>query len=157
MFGIFVILLVSWALLYVLEKKNLSELAHLPNRIRLSHFCLEFLFLCLLNLGTIGIDTMVYSIDWQNNPDLEFEMVLQVFWFHLKSTLTEELVFRGALLYILIERLGIKRGIVISSIVFGVYHWFTNPLRYKPLLKIDKNTFQSILDGMGKNFNLYHT
>jgi membrane protease YdiL (CAAX protease family) len=68
---------------------------------------------------------MVYSIDWQKNPDVEFEMVLQAFWFHLKSALTEELVFRGALLYILIERLGIKRGIVISSIVFGVYHCFT--------------------------------
>ena len=39
--------------------------------------------------------------------------------------ITEELIFRGALLYILIQKLGKLKGIIISSIAFGIYHWFT--------------------------------
>lgn len=125
MIGILVVLMISWALLHFIEKKNLLDLGLLPNKIRISHFFIGFIFLFLLNLCTVFMDTIVYSIEWKRNPDIEFVTVLQAFYFHLKSALTEELVFRGALLYILIQRLGAKKGIIISAIVFGVYHWFT--------------------------------
>jgi membrane protease YdiL (CAAX protease family) len=39
--------------------------------------------------------------------------------------LTEELVFRGAILYILISKIGSSRTILLSAILFGVYHWFS--------------------------------
>lgn len=43
----------------------------------------------------------------------------------LKSVLFEELIFRGALLYIAIKKLGIKKGCFLSSVCFGTYHWFS--------------------------------
>jgi membrane protease YdiL (CAAX protease family) len=40
--------------------------------------------------------------------------------------LYEELIFRGALLYILIKKLGVKAACILSAIGFGIYHWFTS-------------------------------
>jgi hypothetical protein len=37
----------------------------------------------------------------------------------------EELIFRGVLFYILIEKLGGTKAILISAMAFGIYHWFT--------------------------------
>jgi membrane protease YdiL (CAAX protease family) len=36
----------------------------------------------------------------------------------------EELIFRGAVLYILLQRMGLK-AIWISAAAFGIYHWFS--------------------------------
>jgi hypothetical protein len=43
----------------------------------------------------------------------------------LVSVLYEELIFRGALLYIAIEKLNIKKACILSAVGFGIYHWFT--------------------------------
>jgi hypothetical protein len=43
----------------------------------------------------------------------------------VKSVLTEELIFRSALLYILIQKIGSNKSILISAIAFGIYHWFS--------------------------------
>jgi len=51
--------------------------------------------------------------------------ILKSFWWDFKSVLTEELIFRGALLYILIHKLDSKKSILISAIAFGIYHWFS--------------------------------
>ncbi len=125
MIGIIVILFISWGLLFFIEKKNLSILGFFPVGKRFKQFIIGFIFLFLLNLFTVYIDTIVNSIEWSKNPDLEYRSILEAFWFHLKSTLTEELVFRGALLYILMNRLGTQKGIIISAIIFGIYHWFS--------------------------------
>jgi hypothetical protein len=45
--------------------------------------------------------------------------------YHLRSALTEDLVFRGAILYILIQRIGATKALWLSAIIFGVYHWFS--------------------------------
>ncbi len=37
----------------------------------------------------------------------------------------EELIFRGAIFYILIKRIGAAYSILISSVAFGIYHWFS--------------------------------
>jgi len=125
MVGIIVVLLISWGLLFFIERKNISILGFSPIRKRSKQFIIGFIFLFLLNLLTVYVDTIVNSIQWSKNPDLEYQLVFEAFWFHLKSALTEELLFRGALLYILINRLGIQKGIIISAIIFGIYHWFT--------------------------------
>jgi membrane protease YdiL (CAAX protease family) len=50
----------------------------------------------------------------------------------MKSVLFEELIFRGVLLYILIKWLGHVRAIIISSVAFGIYHWFSYELFGNP-------------------------
>lgn len=59
------------------------------------------------------------------NPDFTvITFVSSSFWM-LKSVLGEELLFRGALLYIAIKKLGLKKGCILSSVCFGIYHWFS--------------------------------
>jgi hypothetical protein len=53
-----------------------------------------------------------------------------------KSVLFEELIFRGALLYILIQKIGIKTACLISSIAFGIYHWFSYEVLGNPIQMI---------------------
>jgi hypothetical protein len=54
-------------------------------------------------------------------------------WWTLKSVLYEELIFRGALLYILIKKMGVRAACIISAICFGFYHWFTYGVLGNPL------------------------
>lgn len=50
--------------------------------------------------------------------------------------LFEEFIFRGALLYIVIKKLGVKVACIISAICFGIYHWFTFELFGNPVQMI---------------------
>ena len=59
------------------------------------------------------------------NEKITSRIILKSFWWDFKSVLTEELIFRGALLYILIKKIGSKKSILISAIAFGIYHWFS--------------------------------
>lgn len=51
-------------------------------------------------------------------------IVLKLFWWDFRFVLMEELIFCGVLLYILFNRMGFGRGILIFVIVFGIYYWF---------------------------------
>ena len=66
----------------------------------------------------------MFKLEWQLNV-WHTKDLLAAFWYHLKSALTEDLVFRGAILYILINRMGSRWAILCSALVFGVYHWFS--------------------------------
>lgn len=62
---------------------------------------------------------------WGLNPLFNIRLLWEGIWWNLKSVLFEELIFRGVLLFILIKRLGVAYGIIISSVAFGIYHWFS--------------------------------
>ncbi|HPD54369.1 MAG TPA: CPBP family intramembrane metalloprotease, partial [Bacteroidia bacterium] len=51
------------------------------------------------------------------------ESVLQESWYQVRTVLTEELLCRGALLYILIRRIGRRNAVVVSSVLFALLHW----------------------------------
>ena len=57
-------------------------------------------------------------------PSLTISSVLLETWYQFRSVLTEELICRGALLYILIKKAGQTKAIVITSLFFAVLHWF---------------------------------
>lgn len=59
------------------------------------------------------------------NPGFDLTTFLNSTYWMLKSVLTEELLFRGALLYIAIKKLGIRNACLLSSVAFGIYHWFS--------------------------------
>ena len=62
--------------------------------------------------------------------------ILNAFLYHIKSALTEDLVFRGALLYILIQRLSPKKAIWISALCFGFYHVFSYGISFHTIIPI---------------------
>jgi membrane protease YdiL (CAAX protease family) len=47
--------------------------------------------------------------------------------------LFEELIFRGALLYLAIGKFGVKTACTLSAVCFGAYHWFTYNLFGSPV------------------------
>jgi len=124
MIGLLVIIVVSWLLLHFFEKENIRVLGIFSNKNRVCEFLVGWLIITLISLVNIYVETEVLHIEWKLNS-INYPMIFDALWYHLKSALTEDLVFRGAILFILVRRLGANVGILISAIVFGVYHWFS--------------------------------
>jgi hypothetical protein len=97
---------------------------------------------------------------WDLNPDLTTTLVSKGVWWHLKSVLFEELIFRGVLLYLLIKKLGALKGIIISAIAFGIYHWFSHEVIGHPAQMAVTFLTTGIMGllyayGYAKTFSLY--
>lgn len=125
MLGILVILMISWLLLHFLEGKNLLSLGFTPLPRRLMQFSIGFMVSGILCVLDQVFEAQLKSALWNFNRSVDFDLILKSFFWDFKSVLTEELIFRGAILYILIRRLSASRSILISAIAFGVYHWFS--------------------------------
>lgn len=125
MVGILVILIISWIALHLIEKKNLLSLGVLPIAKRLKQFLIGFLITAILCVGVQYFEAFLKSSTWVLNESITSSSVLKAFWWDARSVLTEELVFRGAILYLLIQRIGSNKAILISAIAFGIYHWFS--------------------------------
>jgi len=125
MLGIIVALAISWLLLFLIEKKNILSLGFLPIAKRLKQFFIGFLITAILCAIVQYSESLLKSSTWVLNEKITSQIILKAFWWDLKSVLTEELIFRGAILYILIQKIGSNKGILISAIAFGIYHWFS--------------------------------
>lgn len=124
MLGLLVIIIVSWGLLYFIEKENVLVLGFVPNKKRCIQFLIGFIFIVIIALIVIYAVTLIKSITWESK-NVNFKLIYKAFIYHSKSALTEDLVFRGAILYILISRIGAKWAVLISALFFGIYHVFS--------------------------------
>ena len=125
MIGIIVALAISWLLLFLIEKKSILSLGFLPIIKRLKQFLIGFLITAILCAIVQYSESLLKSSNWVLNGKITSLIILKSFWWDLKSVLTEELIFRGAILYILIQKIGSNKAILISAIAFGIYHWFS--------------------------------
>jgi len=125
MIGILVALAISWVALYVTDRKNLLSLGVLPVGKRIKQFLTGFLIAAILCGGVQFLESFLRAATWTLNESVTSSIILKSFWWDFRSVLTEELIFRGAILYILIQKIGTKKGILISAISFGIYHWFS--------------------------------
>jgi len=125
MLGILVQLLISWVLIHFIEKKNLSVLGFRPTAKRLSDFVLFFLLTAACCFSGFLLRMHFGREVWGVNPLLNVQLLLEGAWWNIKSVLFEELIFRGVVLYILIRRVGVAWALLISAVVFGIYHWFS--------------------------------
>jgi membrane protease YdiL (CAAX protease family) len=60
------------------------------------------------------------------NPKLTSSLIFSELWDNTRGVLTEELLCRGVVLFVLIKKLGSKWAIIISSIIFALLHWLNN-------------------------------
>ncbi len=125
MIGILVALAISWLLLFLIEKKNILALGFLPILKRLKQLTFGFIITAILCVIVQYFESYLKSSAWVLNENISGAIVFQSFLWDVKSVVTEELIFRGALLYILIQKLGSRKAILISAIGFGIYHWFS--------------------------------
>jgi CAAX protease family protein len=125
MIGIIVQLAISWLLAWLIEKKDLGVLGLKPTRRRMTDFFIFFLVTALCCSSGFFM-RMYFGERFEINPVCTFNLLISGLWWHIKSVLFEELIFRGVIFYILIKRLGSLKAIIISAIAFGIYHWFSH-------------------------------
>ncbi len=115
----------SWLILWIHSREHIAVLGFTPTPQRLMLFFLGgalMALFCAINLVGQAYFTDVHYV---RNSDYGWSHGLNATWWTLKAALLEELIFRGALLYILIKRIGMVKACVLSAIAFGIYHWFS--------------------------------
>ena len=132
MLGIIIQLALSWLLIWLFEKGNLSVLGFRPTRKRLIDFALFFVVTAVLCASGFFLKMLIAKQQWQLNPNFNLYTIANGTWFNIKSVLFEELIFRGVLFYLLIKKLGATKAIIISAVAFGIYHWFSHELFGNP-------------------------
>jgi membrane protease YdiL (CAAX protease family) len=132
MLGILIQLILSWIILQFLAKASLDVLGY---RITIAVFQLcVFLFLFTMLSALLGYALRWWFGErWGMNPDFSLMLFVNGVWWNIKSVLFEELIFRGALFYLLIQWLGAKKALMLSAGVFGVYHWFSYEILGQPI------------------------
>ena len=136
MIGIVVQLIISVILLRWIEGKSLSVLGWQPTVIRLKQFTVGLTITMLLAGSFYLIRSLLTGTSWQLNNTYSWSAFANALWWMLRSVLYEELIFRGALFYILLKRLGTVKGLWLSVITFGIYHWFSYGAFGQPLQMI---------------------
>ena len=125
MIGHIVALLFSWALLWLIERRNLLALGFTPVPKRIYHLTLGFFFSAFLCASIQLTESYMMHASWHLNPQISVAKIGEYLWRNVNSVLFEEFIFRGALLFIAIKRLGKTKGIILSAVAFGIYHWFS--------------------------------
>lgn len=125
MIGILVELILSWLLLWFVCRKHLSVLGFSLSKSRMQNFAAGFFlaaFCCIL--WQMMITAAVHN-SWSLNKQVTAKGLAKASWWTLQSVLYEELIFRGALLYIAMRKIGAVKACILSAVCFGVYHWFS--------------------------------
>ena len=145
MIGILIALSVSWMLLWLIDKKNLSTLGLSLTKSRLGNFSFGFLISAICCAIYFILIVTITKNNLTINEKFTEKTFLTSTWWTLKSVLFEELLFRGALLYIAIQKLGTKVACILSAVAFGVYHWFSYGVFGEPIQMI----YTFIITGIG--------
>ncbi|MBI1781821.1 MAG: CPBP family intramembrane metalloprotease [Sphingobacteriales bacterium] len=125
MIGIIVELIISWLLLWFISKKDLSVLGFKPTKGRVTNLGVGLLLAASCCTLYQIMTTAFINNSWVLNKQVTGKIILENTRWTLVSVLYEELIFRGALLYIAIEKLSVKKACILSAVGFGIYHWFT--------------------------------
>ncbi len=160
MIGILVQLILSWVIIWVTERKNLSVLGFRPTASRLTGFFFFFFLSALICASGFFLKMIFGDQQWKLNPNTSLGFILSGTWWNIKSVLFEELIFRGVLLYILIKRVGSSKAMLISAAAFGIYHWFSFGVLGDPVQMIMVFFITGLMGlvlayGYAKTFSLY--
>lgn len=123
MIGI-ILLTITW-LLFRFEGRSLSAIGCNQPLKRTQEF---FSGLCIAALFAVAQFTLaaeVADFSWKINSNFGLNELANSLRWVFNSVIYEELIFRGYLLYKLIQWLGPRTGVALSSISFGIYHWFS--------------------------------
>jgi uncharacterized protein len=117
---------ISWLIVWLFNKHNLSVLGLMPTKGKLK-LCFFLFITTSICCSTVFVLKMYFAKEqYIINTKLTTSIIFSELWNIARGVLTEELLCRGVVLYILIKKLGSKRAIIISSIIFGLLHWLNN-------------------------------
>ncbi len=123
MLQIVALIAVSWLILWLTERENLSVLGLTPTIQRVKYVAILFSVSAIIS-GSAYLLKMyfakeVYAVDGTLTPT----GFLLESWYQIRTVLTEELLCRGVILYIMIKKWGKGPAILVSSILFALLHW----------------------------------
>jgi len=125
MAGILVELIISWLLLWFIYKKHLTVLGFTLTKSRCLNLLFGFLIAAVCSVIYYMSFTVFANNRWLINQTFTTQKLPASSWWTFISVLYEELIFRGALLYIAIQKFGAKNACIISAALFAIYHWFS--------------------------------
>ena len=125
MVGIIVVIIISWLILRFISTEQLTVLGIKPSRNRFIEFAAGFLLTAIVCFINLFWQAHFKGITYTPNPDYGIMDALMGVWWTVRAVLFEELVFRGAILYLLIRKIGIVKACLLDALIFGIYHWFS--------------------------------
>ncbi len=117
------LLALSWLLVWLFDRNNLCVLGFKPTKERLKLMALLFIVTAICCATTYLMKAYFLKEKYILNFWINANTILHGVWQTFRGVVTEELMCRGVLLYILIRKVKIKWAIIISSIAFGLLHW----------------------------------
>lgn len=117
------LLAISWFLIWFFEKRNLSVLGLTPTKDRIKYFSILFIVSAILSATAFLLRMYFVKEEYTITQSLTSKSILLEIWYQFRTVLTEELLCRGALLYILVKKIGKGKAVIVSSIIFAVLHW----------------------------------
>ncbi len=120
-----ILLLLCWLAVYLSEKRNIFHQWLFPARRRVSEFFLGLILSIALCLLTQIILTQLGGRTWHLSKSISLNKLTFSLLFDFNSVVSEELLFRGLILYFLIKYWKTGAAMLISASAFGIYHWFT--------------------------------
>jgi hypothetical protein len=115
----------SWLTIYLLEKRNILRSWLTPVNQRAKEFMVGFLLIGFLCLVSQFVLSSISNTGWTLSDEITLNRFLTASFYDVNSVLFEELLFRGILLYGLIKVSTQQAGMILSAILFGVYHWYS--------------------------------
>jgi uncharacterized protein len=123
MLQLIALLAISWLLIWLFEKGNLSVLGLTLAKGRLKYFTILFIVSVIISATAFLLRIYFAKEAYTITQSLTTKSILLDTWYQFRSVFTEELLCRGVLLYILIKKTGRAKAIIISSVIFAVLHW----------------------------------
>lgn len=123
MLQLIVLLAISWLLIWFFERENLSVLGLIPTKSRLYYFTILFIVSSVISATAFLLRMYFAKEEYTVSQSLTLESFLIETWHQCRTVLTEELLCRGVILYILIKKMGATKAIVTSSVIFAILHW----------------------------------
>jgi membrane protease YdiL (CAAX protease family) len=125
MIGIVIELLISFLLLKWLMRQDLLALGLAPNKSRGFQLLVGLLWPIAFMCSFQYLVSIAVHNPYEVNRNYTVFSFLKSTGYVFKAVAFEELLFRGALLYILIKKAGSQKALIISALAFGIYHWFS--------------------------------
>ena len=136
MLQLIALLAISWFIIWLFEKENLSVLGLGLTNERLKYFSLLFLVSSIISASAFLLKIYIAKEVYILSQSLTTKSILVEIWNQFRSVLTEELLCRGVLLYILIKKVGQTKAIIFSSILFAALHWLNVGIWGSPIQMI---------------------
>ena len=122
MLQLIVLLAISWLIVWLFEKGNLSVLGLTLTKERLKYCTILFIVSAVFSATAFLLRMYFAKEEYTISNSITTKSIILETWFQIRTVLTEELLFRGVLLYILIKKIKQTKAIIISAVLFAALH-----------------------------------